>query len=221
MKAAVRELWGRLGGLSKPSKMPCHGWSISARLCIMGAILHAVPGTVCRFCYALRGRYVFANVQAALARRLAAYHREGPEEWARLMSSLILAVERSGFFRWFDSGDVQSVAMARAIRDVATRTPGVRHWIPTKERDLWRKALGDGIALPQNAVLRISAPYVGQAIAVPRWAVNVGAVTTSSVGLIDLGGIAASCRAPQQGGKCLECRLCWDGETFRVNYEQH
>ncbi len=37
------------------------------------------------------------------------------------------------FFRWFDSGDLQSVEMVRDIVAVAERTPEIRHWLPTRE----------------------------------------------------------------------------------------
>ena len=51
------------GGLGKPSKMPGYAYGIPAKHCKVGAKLHKVPGSVCADCYALKGRYMFANVQ--------------------------------------------------------------------------------------------------------------------------------------------------------------
>ena len=55
------------GGLSKPSKMPSFGYSISARACNVGAKLRKVAGSVCSKCYALKGFYVFSAPRKALA----------------------------------------------------------------------------------------------------------------------------------------------------------
>ena len=32
---------------------------------------------------------------------------------------------------------------------------------------------------------------------------------------------APSCRAPDQGGKCLDCRACWDKDVKNVSYGKH
>ena len=60
------------GGLSKPSKMPGPAYNLPAAACITGAKLVKIPGSVCAGCYALKGRYMFRNVQYALQRRLQA-----------------------------------------------------------------------------------------------------------------------------------------------------
>ena len=59
------------GGLSAPSKMPGPSFNLPAAACITGAKLVDVKGSTCSGCYALKGRYRFGNVQAALKRRLA------------------------------------------------------------------------------------------------------------------------------------------------------
>ena len=66
-----REAWTRVGGLSEPSKMPCHGYSIPANTCKLGSMLAKVKGTTCNGCYALKGRYVMPTVREALNRRFA------------------------------------------------------------------------------------------------------------------------------------------------------
>ena len=57
-----------VGTLSKPSKMPGYAYSTPAKRCIIGQKMRQVAGSICAFCYALKGRYVFPNVQAAMAK---------------------------------------------------------------------------------------------------------------------------------------------------------
>ncbi len=71
------------GGLSAPSKMPGPSYNLPATQCITGAKLAKIPGSVCHGCYALKGRYRFNNVKAAMARRLEALGREA--RFLRLM----------------------------------------------------------------------------------------------------------------------------------------
>ena len=70
MTYTVKSAWQEVGGLSKPSKMPSHGYSLSAFKCIVGSKLRNILNSTCSDCYALKGRYVFPNVQKALDLRL-------------------------------------------------------------------------------------------------------------------------------------------------------
>ena len=118
------EAWEMVGGLSAPSKMPCHGYSIPARRCITGSKLAKVPGSVCAGCYALKGRYLFGNVQSALERRFASL--ENPE-WVDAMVIAITHFEKSGFFRWHDSGDIQSLIHLEKIVSICQQKIGRAH----------------------------------------------------------------------------------------------
>jgi hypothetical protein len=57
---------------SKPSKMPGWAYGIPAKECQTGAKLREVKGSTCYNCYALKGCYVFPNVQDAQYKRLEA-----------------------------------------------------------------------------------------------------------------------------------------------------
>ena len=96
------------GGLSKPSKMPGFSYNLPAYKCITGVKLQAVPGSVCAGCYAMKGRYAFGNVKAAMDRRLASLTHP---KWGLAMSIQINSKFKYGhdFFRWHDSGDLQSL----------------------------------------------------------------------------------------------------------------
>jgi len=69
----VTELDNITGTLSKPSKMPGWSYGIPAKECKTGSKLAKIPGTVCHGCYALKGCYVFPNVQEAQYKRLSCF----------------------------------------------------------------------------------------------------------------------------------------------------
>jgi hypothetical protein len=195
-----------VGGLSAPSKMPCRGWSIPASACKTGGKLRSIPGSTCSRCYALKGRYAFPNVQNALERRLKAYKAD-PVAWTRAM---IAALEGETLFRWFDSGDLQGLDMLRHIAAVAHATPNVRHWLPTREAatvSAYRAIVG---AFPPNLTVRVSLPMID---VIPK--VSVG----NWSGVSTLSGV--TCPAPKQGGKCLDCRQCWNASVRMVVYAAH
>ena len=52
--------------LSNPSKMPGTCFSIPAQHCVTGSVLAKIPGSVCHDCYALKGAYIWPQVQNAM-----------------------------------------------------------------------------------------------------------------------------------------------------------
>jgi hypothetical protein len=197
----TKEAWTLVGGLSKPSKMP--GWSIGipAKECKTGGKLVNVKGSVCEGCYALKGCYVFAVVQAAQYKRLKAIAHP---QWVEAMATLINS-KKPDVFRWHDSGDVQDVDHLEKIFEVCRLTPGKRHWMPTREawiKDHMHKA-------PANLVVRFSSPMVDQG-PVKSWP-NTSTVSTKS----------RSCPAPDNNNECGDCRACWDPLVKNIEYGKH
>ena len=191
------------GSLSKPSKMPGHAYGLPAQECKTGSKLAKVEGSTCSSCYALKGCYVFKVVQAAQYKRLKAINHP---LWVRAMAAQISA-KRSTFFRWHDSGDVQNLKHLLKIFKVCKLTPGIQHWMPTREA--WvKKYLHKA---PGNLVIRFSATMVNQA-APSSWPNTSTVVTDSS---------QANCPAPSQGNACKDCRACWDPEVKNVAYAAH
>ena len=119
-----------VGGLSAPGKMPCPSINLPATACVTGAKLARVPGTTCHGCYALKGRYRFPNVKEAMDRRLQAL---SDSRWVRAM--VVLMKDRK-YFRWHDSGDIQSSWHLKRILEVCKQTPSTKHWLPTREAQL-------------------------------------------------------------------------------------
>ena len=105
------------GGLSKPSKMPGPAYNLPAWHCQTGAKLRKIEGTPCFGCYAMKGRYRFSNVRAALERRLDSLDHP---QWVTAMVALI---QGQPWFRWHDSGDVQSHEHLKNIFEVCRLTP--------------------------------------------------------------------------------------------------
>ncbi len=199
--------------LSKPSKMPCYSYSLPAADCITGAKLRKVDGSVCAGCYAHKGYYRYGNVQESLTRRLKAVLAGS---WVNTMVDLIGKRERSGYFRWHDSGDIQSIAHLAKIAAIASALPHIKFWLPTKERGMVRDYLASLRRrhdwLPRNLTIRISAPMVGRTVR-PL----VGTVTSSVVRSDE----QATCPATTVRKVCGDCRACWDLDTANVAYKLH
>ena len=192
-----------VGGLSKPSKMPGWAYGLPAKECKTGSKLRHVEGSTCYDCYALKGCYVFKVVQDAQYRRLEA--TKSPS-WVDAMVHLINS-KKEKFFRWHDSGDVQDLAHLMKIYEVCELTPGVRHWMPTREA--WIKDYLED--RPANLVIRFSMPMVNQAAA-NSWN-NCSTVVTDPS--------AATCPAPKQENECRDCRACWDKDIHNIAYLGH
>ena len=202
------------GGLSRTSKMPCHSWGIPAADCRLGSILATIEGTVCHDCYAGKGAYTWPRVRRAYERRLA---KADHPDWTMAMVALVLwQAQHTGepYFRWFDSGDLQSVDMLQRIATVARATPEVRHWLPTREHAIVRRYLA-AEARPANLTIRLSAHLVDGA---PPRIYDLPTSTVHRRGEP----IGYECPAYQQRpAKCSDCRACWDPTVFNVSYPHH
>lgn len=208
----VNEAWERVGGLSKPSKMPGYGYSISAKKCLTGSKLRFVENSVCSKCYALRGNYPFPCVQNAMAKRLEAW--ENSPTWVADIVFLIQNLDSWGFFRWFDSGDLQSLEMLERIVAVAVSLPKVKFWLPTKEYGFISEFIKKHGAFPKNLTVRLSG-YLMDGNSPVVLARNLG-VQTSAVSEQGF-----TCPASFQGNKCLTCRDCWNKKIETVTYKKH
>ena len=191
------------GGLSAPGKMPEGSYNLPAQACQTGAKLRQVSGTPCSGCYALKGRYNFPNVKDALSRRLGSL---GHPRWVQAMAVLIKGKK---FFRWHDSGDIQSEQHLINIFEVCKLTPETQHWLPTQERKFLPLS---GSTIPKNLIIRLSNAKndtkPGNA-----WSHWSTVVTAPSGGHL--------CPAPEQGNTCGSCRACWSRDVEEVQYRIH
>ena len=205
------------GGLSKPSKMPGPAYNLPAPMCITGSTLVDVINSVCNGCYALKGRYNFPNVKAALARRLQSLQHP---QWVFAMTVLIKGEE---VFRWHDSGDLQSVQHLKNIFEVCNKTPETSHWLPTREAKFLK--LMDPDVIPKNLIIRMSSHMIDQE-PVKFWPWTSTVVSHKFFWKLELWfnklfRIKGKCFAPIQGNTCRSCRQCWDRTVINVSYYKH
>ena len=214
----IKEAETSVGNLSRPSKMPSYAWSISAKRCNTGSKLAKVKGSVCYNCYALKGRYMFNNVQDALERRYTAWS-SNREKWVDAMIYLMhnkQHIVNAGHFRFFDSGDIQGSDMLDDINTVAWASPSIRFWLPTKEYKLIKNY--DKEVAP-NLVIRVSAPNVDKGFT----NVKGNFKYISTVYKKDNIDVAQGyvCPASKQGNQCGSCRACWSDKVSEVSYLAH
>jgi hypothetical protein len=201
--------------LSKAGKMPCPSYSLNASDCITGSKLAKVSGSVCSKCYANKGNYRFHNVKKLRASNLEGLRGSlSSNDWGGWISVMVSSINSTGtaYFRWFDSGDLQSFGHLKAICEIATKLPQIKFWLPTHEAGFVKKYLKSG-TFPPNLAVRVSAAMIDG----PP---GKGTPLTSTVHR-SREPLGAVCRAPEQGGKCLDCRVCWDTSVPNVSYRMH
>ena len=198
--------------LSKASKMPCRSWSLQA--------LETCPASVksdgslvdaCKGCYATDGNYRFPNVKAP---RL-----HNREDWKRdaWVDDMVAELDNDRYFRWFDSGDVYDVRLARKIYEVMKLTPWCLHWLPTRMHKFSKfvSVLDQMEALPNVVVRKSSDSVHGE---------TIEGKTTSTIIPVDDSVQYASftiCKAYERDGKCGSCRACWSKDESVIAYPAH
>jgi hypothetical protein len=216
--ATLKELENITGTLSNPGKMPCYAYSTPAFACKTGAKLAKIKGSICSSCYALKGNYAWPAVQTALNKRLDSLVNP---LWIDTIVELISRKEKSGYFRWHDSGDVQSVEHLLNIMTVADRLPNIKFWLPTREYYMVQQAMKIR-AIPDNLTIRLSALFKDQQVppaVVQRLQLPTSGVISRKKRKDDATHV--TCVAYQQAGKCGDCRACWDKTVQHVTYPEH
>lgn len=203
------------GSVTKTSKMPSDSYSLPAQECITGSKLVNVKGSVCEGCYALKGNYVrYANkIQPAQYKRLESITSP---LWVEAMIKLI---GHKPFFRWHDSGDLQSVDHLAKIATIARHLNHTTFWLPTREYDIVKDYLKTE-SVPVNLVIRLSAMMIDAPAKLPKSLQGQANILTSTVhAKKELDGF--KCLAPSQNNKCGTCRACWDNTVTNVSYHAH
>ena len=198
LKKEAREI---TGGLSAPNKMPGPSINLPAWNCKTGVKLQAVKGSVCAGCYAMKGRYRFKNTRQAMDKRLAAL---ADPRWVDAMVTLITGEK---YFRWHDSGDIQSIEHLENIFRVCRKTPDTQHWMPTREAQFIKRLNVNQV--PRNLIIRMSSHMIDQG-PVSFWPWTSTVVTDGK-----------SCPAQEQGNQCKDCRQCWDRNVRNIAYPKH
>jgi len=198
--------------LSVTSKLDgIRSWSLQAIDTCPGAVQSSgVLVDACKGCYATTGNYRFKNVKAPREHNKIDWMRP---EW---VDDMVQALDSDRYFRWFDSGDVYTLALAEKILEVMVRTTWVQHWLPTRMHKFtkFRTVLNDMQALP-NVMVRFSSDSVTGEYT--KGLHNSVIVPTPQ----DATKAMKLCEAYAHGGKCNGCRSCYDKTVDLIAYPAH
>lgn len=226
------------------TKMPSTTFAISAKACGVGSKLVKVEGSTCSRCYALKLQNLRPSVNKGWTDNLnkaVKLINDNPNLWAKMQAFQILrGCKKLGisFHRWFDSGDLQSVAMLRAIVLCAELTPEISHWLPTREAMIvkeYRKQYGPE---PENIVIRVSATMINDkpisghnnTSTVHKKGEKIHGKeclayrTNKDSKVVDLDVFEAMTKAEkkdQDFGHCGDCRACWSKDVSNISYKLH
>ena len=212
----------KVGGLSNTSKMPCYSWGIPTRYCRRGKELQKDKSSICGSCYAMSGAYLWKPVDNAYTRRYEAWRNLPREEW---IDSMVTILNRSGVkkkchFLWFDSGDVQSLSMLQDIVEICRQTPHIKHWVATREYQIYRDLLSSIENIPSNLVIRLSCDQIDK-IDRDNISIKEHMSVTISDRSVKLAKKQFTCPSLLQDGKCLDCRACWNPRVKTIAYVKH
>jgi hypothetical protein len=130
---------------------------------------------------------------------------------------MVSELDNDRYFRWFDSGDVYDIRLARKILEVMRQTPWVRHWLPTRMHKFDKfKSVLDNMDALSNVVVRLSSDGVlGETV---ENAANSSTIVPNREYLTPT---MSLCGASEREGKCGTCRACWDKTVAIVAYPAH
>ena len=197
--------------LSKTSKLGTFSWSLAAFDTCPGAKLgNGEVAAACQGCYARGGFYRFGAAKRVRAENQIDWKRDG---W---VTDMVKSLAKQTHFRWFDSGDMYTLELAEKIYSVMVATPHVKHWLPTRMVKFakFAEVIGKMRAL-DNVMVRFSSDSVtGEFIAGVHGSVIVPAADEAPESTF-------VCGAYTRGGKCGDCRACYDKNVDVIAYPAH
>ena len=198
--------------LSKTTKLDgVRSWSLQAvdtcpgSMGTDGALVDA-----CKGCYATTGFYRMGSVIAPREFNRVDWKRS---EW---VTDMIDALKKESYFRWFDSGDIYSLALAEKMLELMKATPWVKHWLPTRSYkfDKYKAVLQSMKDLPNVAVRFSSDSISGEFTHGLHGSVIVQSIESLPAGV-------TLCHAAINAGKCGPCRSCYDPAIKVIGYLAH
>ena len=211
-----------IGGISNTTKMPCLSFNLSAFFCNVGGKLVNVKNSVCNGCYAMKGFYGMYKKQHTQNHFRKMNKFNNTQLWIDSFVNYFINHYKTTskidgkYFRWFDSGDIQSYRMLLAIVEICRKTPHIKHWIPTKEYSLIRRYIKEFKEFPSNMCVRVSSPMMDS---IMRGFNNTSSVSKNSESIATR--YHKICNAAEQNNECKECRLCWDTSIKNITYKYH
>lgn len=198
--------------LSVTSKLDgIKSWSLNALDTCPGSVSHKNElVAACQGCYATTGNYVFGNVRAPREHNKLDWQRE---DW---VPDMVVALIDEDYFRWLDSGDLYSLALAWKVYAVMEATPWVEHWLPTRMYKFpkFRPVLDKMRALP-NVAVRFSSDSVTGEFTLGLHGSTIVPSREAAPTSVKI------CEAYEHGGRCNGCRACWDKDIPVIAYVAH
>ena len=198
--------------LSKTSKLDnILSWSLQAiETCPGSKASNGQLVAACSGCYATTGMYNFPGTKAVRADNKLAWQEDS---W---VATMVKALSKQRYFRWFDSGDMYSLQLAHKMYNIMLATPHVKHWLPTRMHKFtkFHDILAKMQALP-NVMVRPSSDAVDG-----TYTPGVhGSTILPSADVVPDG--VTLCTAYEHGGKCNGCRACYDKSVKVIGYPAH
>lgn len=198
--------------LSVTSKLDgIKSWSLNALDTCPGSI--ASPGELvpaCSGCYATTGNYRFPNVRAP--------RDFNKNDWQRLefVDDFVKALENERFFRFFDSGDMYTLALAEKLLEIMKRANWVKFWLPTRMYKFPKfRLVIDEMKKLENVSVRFSSDSItGEYIKKLHGSVIIPTSEEVKKGMF-------LCRAYESSGTCNGCRACFDKSIAVIAYPAH
>jgi hypothetical protein len=198
--------------LSKTSKLDnILSWSLQAiETCPGSKASNGQLVQACSGCYATTGCYNFKGTKAVRSDNKLAWQE------ATWVDTMVDALKKQKYFRWFDSGDMYSLELANKMYAVMVATPHVKHWLPTRMHKFTKfTAILKAMQALPNVMVRPSSDAVDG-----TYTPGVhGSTILPSADEVPAG--VTLCRAYENGGKCNGCRACYDKSVAVVGYPAH
>jgi len=231
----IGELTKSVGGLTKTSKMNCYSYSLPETECKTGNKLKNNPYSVCSNCYAGKNFYKVyeKTIKPAQYNRLNILLND-LKNWGGNFSALILR-KKFKKFRWFDSGDIQSVEHAKEMIKIAENNPDTKFWLPTKEYAIYHTIKN---SIPKNLCVRVSHPLKNAVLSSEKYKNHSAVLATTKIIEIDGKEIKVKtneyinkfiakygedkiCQAYKNDGNCGTCEKCFDTNIDLIAYIEH
>lgn len=199
--------------LSITSKMPCDSYGLPISACKTGEKLKHIKDSVCSFCYAASGSYVWNNTINAQEARLKALN---DPLWTQAM---IKQLQGKKLFRWHDSGDIQGIDHFKNICLIAEALPECKFWLPTREYSIIKEYAAKN-TIPKNLIIRLSAYYIDQPVKIPKSLQGIENIVIANVHFKNEP-IGKECLAYKNNNECGSCRDCWNTDIKAISYKKH
>ncbi len=199
--------------LSNTTKMPSKSFNLSALDCSIGSKLVNIENSVCNGCYALKGNYLRYKLTDKLRPKT---EKIKNPQWIEAMTYLIKNQgnqKDKNYFRWHDSGDLQSIDHLKKIVEVCKKTPDILHWLPTREYKIVNSYIINFGQLPKNLVIRLSSHMIDQKP--PKTRLNTSSVHKNKKAF------GIECQSYKNNNECGTCRDCWDSDIKNISYKYH